>query len=302
VRQVTETIETAFRGHEVSRVIDGQRGFELLVRYPESAKKNVEQVRQTLITTPTGAQVPLHALADVRRDRRPNRISRENVQRKIVVSCNVAGADLVGVVEKIRSRVNSNIELPNGYHIEYGGQFQSATQASRTLTILTSIVILGIFLLLFISLGSGRDALLVMANLPLALIGGVVGVYVLDGVLSVASLIGFITLFGIATRNGLLMVSHIRHVYLHEGVTDVWQAVKQGAMERLAPILMTALASGLGLIPLALKAGEPGSEIQAPMAIVILFGLVSSTVLNMIVVPALYLRFGDIAVHHKDVQ
>ncbi|QDG49490.1 efflux RND transporter permease subunit [Persicimonas caeni] len=295
VSEVAETIETAFRGHEVSRVIEGQRGFDLLVRYPESAKGSVEEVRQTLITTPGGAQVPLHALAEVRRDRRPNRISRENVQRKIVVSSNVAGADLVGVVEQIRSRVGEQVELPSGYHIEYGGQFESATQASQTLTVLTGVVIVGIFLLLFISLGSGRDALLVMANLPLALIGGVVGVYVLDGVLSVASLIGFITLFGIATRNGLLMVSHIRHLHLEEGVSDVWQAVKQGAMERLAPILMTALASGLGLIPLALKAGEPGSEIQAPMAIVILFGLVSSTALNMIVVPALYLRFGDIA-------
>ena len=229
-----------------------------------------------------------------RRDRRPNRISRENAQRKIVVSCNVAEADLVGVVEKIRARVGENVDLPDGYHVEYGGQFESATEASRTLTVLTGVVIVGIFLLLFISLGSGRDALLVMANLPLALIGGVVGVFALDGVLSVASLIGFITLFGIATRNGLLMVSHIRHLYHEEGIKDVWQAVKQGAMERLAPILMTALASGLGLIPLALKAGEPGSEIQAPMAIVILFGLVSSTALNMIVVPALYLRFGDI--------
>jgi len=142
------------------------------------------------------------------------------------------------------------------------------------------------------SLGSGRDALLVMANLPLALIGGVAGVYLLDGILSVASLIGFITLFGIATRNGLLLVSHIRHLRLEEGAESMHEAVVRGAVERLAPILMTALASGLGLIPLALNAGEPGSEIQAPMAIVILFGLVSSTALNMIVVPALYLRFG----------
>jgi CzcA family heavy metal efflux pump len=297
VRDVAETIETAFRGHEVSRVIEGQRGFDLLVRYPESAKESVDAVRNTLVRTPTGAQVPLHALADVRRDLRPNRISRENVQRKIVVSCNVGDADLVGVVDTIRERIDENVDMPEGYHVEYGGQFESATEASQRLTILTGIVIVGIFLLLFISLSSTRDALLVMANLPLALIGGVVGVYMLDGVLSVASLIGFITLFGIATRNGLLMVTHIRHLYFREGVSDVWTAVQQGAMERLAPILMTALASGLGLIPLALKAGEPGSEIQAPMAIVILFGLVSSTALNMIVVPALYFRFGDINSH-----
>ncbi|AWV88669.1 efflux RND transporter permease subunit [Bradymonas sediminis] len=294
VREVAEVIETAFVGHDVSRIIEEQRGFDLLVRYPEDAKANLESIRQTLIKTPTGAQVPLHALADVRRDRRPNRISRESVQRNIVVSCNVAGGDLVGVVEKIRSRVGEQVVMPTGYHVEYGGQFESATQASQTLTLLTGVVIIGIFLLLFVSLGSGRDALLVMANLPHALIGGVVGVYVLDGILSVASLIGFITLFGIATRNGLLMVSHIRHLHYEEGVSDRWQAVKQGAMERLAPILMTALASGLGLVPLALQAGEPGSEIQAPMAIVLLFGLISATALNMIVVPALYLRFGEI--------
>lgn len=294
VREVAEAIETAFVGHDVSRILEEQRSFDLMVRYPEDAKADLEAVRQTLIKTPTGAQVPLHALADVRRDRRPNRISREDVQRKIVVSCNVAEGDLVGVVEKIRTRIGEQVVVPTGYHVEFGGQFESATEASRTLTVLTGGVIIGIFLLLFVSLGSGRDALLVMANLPLALIGGVVGVYVLDGILSVASLIGFITLFGIATRNGLLMVSHIRHLHFEEGITDVYQAVKQGAMERLAPILMTALASGLGLIPLALKAGEPGSEIQAPMAIVLLFGLISATALNMIVVPALYLRFGEI--------
>lgn len=292
VSEVAEAIETAFRGHEVTRVIEGQRGFELLVRYSEEAKQDLETIRQTKIRTPEGALIPLHALADVRRDRRPNSISRENVQRKIVVSCNVSGADLVGVVDAIRKRVTDNVSFPNGYHVEYGGQFESATEASRTLTLLTFAVIIGIFLLLFMSLGSGRDALLVMANLPLALIGGVAGVYLLDGILSVASLIGFITLFGIATRNGLLLVSHIRHLRLEEGAESMHEAVVRGAVERLAPILMTALASGLGLIPLALNAGEPGSEIQAPMAIVILFGLVSSTALNMIVVPALYLRFG----------
>ena len=165
---------------------------------------------------------------------------------------------------------------------------------------LTGAVILGIFFLLFLSLGRWKDAVLVMVNLPLAMIGGVAGVFLLDGILSIASMIGFITLFGIATRNGLLMISHIRHVHDEEGVTDAKEAVTQGALERVAPILMTALASGLGLIPLAMKAGMPGSEIQAPMAIVILCGLVTSTLLNMIVVPALYLRFGDFSSHSQD--
>lgn len=292
VSDVAEVVETAFQGHEVTRVMEGQRGVELLVRYPESIKQDVDTMSQTRVRTPQGALIPLHALAHIRKDRRPNSISRENVQRKIVVSCNVSGADLVGVVNAIRQRVDDNISLPQGYHVEYGGQFESATQASQTLAVLTLVVVVGIFLLLFISLGSGRDAMLVMVNLPLALIGGVAGVYLLDGILSVASFIGFITLFGIATRNGLLLVSHIRHLMLEEGVISIQDAVVQGAVERLAPILMTALASGLGLIPLALNTGEPGSEIQAPMAIVILFGLVSSTALNMVVVPALYLRFG----------
>lgn len=295
VRKVAERIEMAFRGQPVSRILEGQRGFDLLVRYPQSVKQSVDAVRHTLVQTPTGARVPLHALADIRRDRRPNSISRENAQRKIVVSCNVAGADLVGVVETIRARVKQNVSLPKGYRVAYGGQFESATAASRTLTLLTGVVVVGIFVLLFISLGSGRDALLVMLNLPLAVIGGVVGIYVQGGVVSVASLIGFITLFGIATRNGLLLVSHIRHLCAEEEVRDIQEAVRLGAMQRLAPILMTALASGLGLLPLALKAGAPGSEIQAPMAIVILFGLVSSTALNMIAVPALYLRWGALA-------
>ncbi|MFW6369324.1 MAG: efflux RND transporter permease subunit, partial [Myxococcota bacterium] len=282
VDDVAEVMEAAFRGHEVGRVMEEQRSFDLAVRYPEEAQKSVEAIRQTLITTPTGVRVPLHALAEVRRDRRPNTIARENAQRHIVVSANVAGADLVGVVDAVRDRVGEQVELPAGYHIEYGGQFESATEASRTLTALTLLVIVGIFMLLYMSLGSTRDTLLVMVNLPLALIGGVAGIYLLDGVLSVASLIGFITLFGIATRNGLLMVTHIRHLYEVEDERDVRRAVVRGAKERLAPILMTALASGLGLVPLALKAGEAGSEIQAPMAVVILCGLVTSTALNML--------------------
>jgi Cu/Ag efflux pump CusA len=179
-----------------------------------------------------------------------------------------------------------------GYRVEFGGQFQSATEAGRLLLLLGIAVVIGIGFLLHLAFGSVRDAALVMLNLPLALSGGVVGVFVSGGILSVASLIGFITVFGIATRNGIMLVSHIRHLQEKEGVTDLREAVVHGAMERLAPILMTALAAGLALIPLALGGGKPGSEIETPMAIVILFGLLSSMILNMIVVPTLYLRYG----------
>lgn len=294
IEDVAEAIRTAYFGTTVSRVLEGQTSFNLVVRFDEKSKADLNAIRETLLTTRNGAQLPLHALAEIRYDLGPNTISRENVQRKIVIMANVAERDLSSVVSDIREKVVNNIELPRGYHVEYGGQFESAESATRTLLVLGTVVIAGIFVLLFIAFHSARDALLIMLNLPLALIGGVAGVYAMDGVMSVASIIGFITLFGIATRNGVMMVAHIQSLIAHEITNDVFTAVKRGAMERLIPILMTALAAGLALVPLALSAGEPGSEIQAPMAVVILFGLLSSTLLNMIVVPALYLRFGSI--------
>ena len=294
IEDVALAIRTAYFGTTVSLVLEGQASFDLVVRFHDRTKQDADAIRETLITTREGAQLPLHALAEISYDLGPNTISRENVQRKIVIMANVAERDLNSVVEDIRQRIDENIQLPRGYHVEFGGQFESAESATRTLLVLGTVVVTGIFLLLFIAFHSARDALLIMLNLPLALIGGVIGVYIMDGVLTVASIIGFITLFGIATRNGVMMVSHIQNLAKHEHIGDVLIAVKQGAMERLNPILMTALATGLALVPLALSAGEPGSEIQAPMAVVILFGLLSSTVLNMIVVPALYLRFGSI--------
>ncbi|TYC50742.1 efflux RND transporter permease subunit, partial [Zoogloea oleivorans] len=294
IRQVAETVEMAFSGMAVSRVQQGQASYDLAVRFDPSAKANLDAIRSTLVTTASGARIPLSALADIRNDRAPYYITRENVQRKMVVMANVAGRDLASVVDDIRRNVAAQVKLPAGYHVEYGGQFESAEEAGRTLLFLGVGVIVGIFLLLFVAFRTARDALLVMLNLPLAIIGGVIGVFAAGGVLSVASIIGFITLFGIVTRNGVMMIAHIHHLVEHEGVGDATEAVKRGAEERLVPILMTALAAGLALVPLALAAGQPGSEIQSPMAIVILFGLGSSTLLNMIVVPALYLRFGAI--------
>ncbi len=288
-----EALQTALVGQEVGRIFEGQVAFPLVVRYPLNNHADLESIRQTLIDTPSGARVPLSAVANIREDRGPNFISRENVQRKIVVMCNVAGRDLRSVVNDVQRRVQASVALPQNYRIEYGGQFESEAEASQVLLWLGIAVVLGILVILVAAFRSFRDALIIMFNLPLALIGGVVGVFISGGVLSVASLIGFITVFGIATRNGIMMISHIKHLMAEEGVRDFRQAVLRGALERLSPILMTALAAGLALIPLALGAGKPGSEIQAPMAIVILFGLLSSTALNMVVVPAVYLRFGD---------
>jgi Cu/Ag efflux pump CusA len=244
------------------------------------------------VDTPNGAKIPLAELARVIKDTGPNTVSREQVERKIVVSCNVAGRDVTGVVRDLQKLVDPLLTAAPGYRVEYGGQFESAAEANKVLALLGVVVVLGIGFLLHLAFGSVRDAALIMLNLPLALIGGVAGVFVSGGVLSVASVIGFITVFGIATRNGIMLVSHIRHLQEHEGVTDFREAVRRGALERLAPILMTALAAGLALIPLAIGGGKPGNEIQTPMAIVILFGLLTSMVLNMLIVPALYLRFG----------
>ena len=295
IADVATALEVGSGVHVVSQVMEGQALFDLVVRTEPSRVQTIEDVRELIVVSPSGARVPLRALASVERDRGPNEIGRENVQRKLVISGNVAGRDVVGVVNDIERAVARSVRLPEGYNVVYGGQFESATGAARTLGFLGLLCILGVMGLLYSAFGSMRDAALVMVNLPLALIGGAVGVFIQGGVLSIASLVGFITLFGIATRNGIMLVSHIRHLMLEEGVCDIDDAVKRGAEERLVPIMMTALAAGLGLVPLALSAGEPGSEIQAPMAVVILFGLLSSTALNMFVVPALYRRYGALA-------
>jgi Cu/Ag efflux pump CusA len=207
------------------------------------------------------------------------------------VQANVAGRDLGSVIDEIRSRISRGVALPEGYFVQYGGQFEAQEEAARKITGMSAIAIAGIFLLLYLALRSSRLALLVMANLPLALIGGVVVAYLSGGTLSIASLIGFITLFGIATRNGIMLITHYQNLLQEEGVT-LHDAIVKGSMERLSPILMTALVTAAGLIPLALGAGQPGKEIQQPMAVVILGGMATSTLLNMIVIPALFLRYG----------
>jgi len=264
------------------------------VKFAEPSSADFERLSDLPVDTPNQGRVPIRLLADVRREEGPNMILRENVQRRIVISSNVAGRDLGSVVEDMRTAVAQSVPMPQGYRVAFGGQFESAGSATERLLLFGIAVIAGLFTLLVLAFGRPRDAVLIMINLPLALIGGVVGVYLAGGVLSIASMIGFITLFGIATRNGIMLVSHIRYLMEVEGVTDLREAVERGARERVVPILMTAMAAGLALIPLALGGGKSGSEIQTPMAIVILCGLVTSTLLNMVVVPALYLRYGNL--------
>ena len=289
--ELAELVETAYAGAKVSRVLEGQRTYDLVVRYPDDQRADPAAIRDTVFDTPSGARVPLKMLAAIRDDLGPNLIMRENVQRRIVVSANTSGRDLRGVIDDIRAGIERGVKLPAGYHVEYGGQFESEQAASRTILWLGLAVVAGIFVVLFLAFGSLRNAVLIMVNLPLALIGGVVAVFAGGGVISIASLVGFVTLFGIATRNGIMMISHYEHVRTVEGATFE-EAVRRGSLERLSPVLMTALCAGLALVPLVIAGAEPGNELQAPMGVVILGGLLTSTALNMLVVPSLYARFG----------
>ena len=293
------TVDTAFNGEAVSQVLENQRTFDLVVRFNDAARKSAESIASTLIDTPTGAKVPISQVASVQVDQGPNTINRENVQRRIIIQSNVAGRDLGSVINEIRQKIGHGVALPEGYFVQYGGQFEAQEEAARKIALMSVVAIAGIFLLLYLALHSGRLALLVMANLPLALIGGVIMVFVSGGTLSIASLVGFITLFGIATRNGIMLVTHYQHLAQQESV-PFRQSIIQGSLERLSPILMTALVTGVGLIPLALGVGQPGKEIQQPMAVVILGGIVTSTFLNMIVIPPLYFKYGSAGVRVED--
>ncbi len=290
IAQVAEAAEVAMFGKVVSKALEGDRIFDILVKFDGSPKRDLESIKSTLIDTPAGTRIPLSAIAEITSAKGPNSISRENVQRKMVVQANVSGRDLRGVYEDVKSRIEKNLRLPPGYYIEYGGQFQSELEASRTIGLLSIVSLIAIFLFLYMEFGSLRTSVLVMVNLPFALIGGILAILLTDRIISIASLVGFITLFGIATRNGILLVSHYRDLMKAEGMT-LREAVLQGSMDRLRPVTMTALAAGLALVPFALGAEKPGNEILSPLAIVILGGLLSSTALSIIVLPSLYVKF-----------
>lgn len=284
--QLTQFVETAIAGEKYAEVYEENLNYPLVVRYNEAFRNSKESIEDALIDTYDGNRIPLSYVADVVSTSGPNTINRENVQRKLVISANTAGRDLGSVVSEIQSIIESQIELPEGYRVQYGGQFKSAQSASLTLLITSLLAILIIFVILFQEFRSGKLAGVILLNLPLALIGGVVAIWITNKVVSIPSIIGFITLFGIATRNGILLVS--RYIQLRKDGHGLEETIINGSADRLNPILMTALASALALIPLAMGGDKPGNEIQSPMAIVILGGLVTSTLLNLIVIPAVY--------------
>ncbi len=292
VGDLNEGLETALNGRVVSEVLEGQRTFDLLVRYDDASRNSLEAIRNALIDTPSGAKVPLSAVAAVEESRGPNVIQHENVQRRIVVSANVSGRDLGRVVQDIQTRVAEQVKLPTGYFITYGGQFESQQSATRLIGILSLFSLAAMFLVLYSHFRSMPIVLQILLNIPLGLIGSVVAIFLTGGTFSVASLIGFITLTGIASRNTIMMISHNLHLMKEEGEQFDMNMVIRGTLERMVPVLMTALTAGLALIPLVLAKGEPGKEILYPVATVILGGLFSSTLLNMIVTPSVFYRFG----------
>lgn len=284
--EFTDMVEVYLAGRMVSRVYEGNRVFDLTVKADDDSRSTIEAIRDMPVDV-VGGKVPFSQIAEIRSAAGPNTINRENVARKIVISANVSDGDLQGAVNRIRKTINDNVPLPEGYHVEYGGQFESAQSATRTLLVTSLMAILVIFLLLYGQFKNVRQASAVLLNLPLALIGGVFAIFFADGIISIPAIIGFISLFGIATRNGMLLID--RYNELRQSGLSLHDAVMRGSLDRLNPILMTALTSALALIPLALGGDLPGNEIQSPMAKVLLGGLLTSTMLNGFIVPVVYI-------------
>ena len=291
--EFSEFVNVCLAGEAVSQVYEKGKSFDLTVRVKDNLRDEMEKIRNLMIDTGDGQKIPLNYVAEIRSAMGPNTISRENVKRKIVISANVADRDLRSVVNDIQAQVDAQIKLPEGYHIEYGGQFESEQAASRTLALTSFMSIVVIFLLLYHEFRSVKESAIILINLPLALIGGVFALLITTGEVSIPAIIGFISLFGIATRNGMLLISHYNHLQQEEGY-GVYDSVIRGSLDRLNPILMTAISSALALIPLALSGDLPGNEIQSPMAKVILGGLLTSTFLNGFIIPIVYLMM-----HHN---
>jgi len=288
---LARSVEALFQGTQVGEILEDGIVSTVVVRLADGSLRHRDDIRNMLVLTEGGREIRLGDVARVRQDLGPSIVRREDVRRVAVLTANIAGHDLTGTVEAVRQALNDQLDLPRGYRLVLGGQFESAGRSLNVIAMLSVVVLLAMYGLLFFAFSSHRQALIVLVNLPLAVVGGVIAVALGHGVLSVASLLGFIALFGIATRNGVLMVTRYQQL-LERGTIGVRRAVLVGSEERLAPVVMTALTAGLALIPLVLAGGQPGNEILSPMAEVILGGLLSSTALNLVVVPALFARWG----------
>ncbi len=297
VGDLAELLETALNGRVVGQVLDGQRTYDVYVWYDEPFRDDVQAISEMLVDTPSGEKVPLALLADVREAKGPNIINRENVRRRIVVSANVSGRDLGSTVADMQQAV-AGVDLPQGYSVRFEGQFQSQQEATRLIALLSLFTLATMFLLLYSHFRSAVIVGQILLNIPLAFIGGLALTFVMVGTVSIATLVGLITLAGIASRNTIMMISHYLHLMEHEGERFDRQMIVRGSLERLVPVTMTALVAGLALIPLVLAAGEPGKEILYPVAVVILGGLLSSTLLDMAVTPAVFFQFGRRAAEH----
>ncbi|GAA4388647.1 efflux RND transporter permease subunit [Hymenobacter koreensis] len=291
--EVVRDLETLFQGAVVSQMLDGQKRFDLVVKLPEAQRNDIAAIGQTRIETPTGAMIPVSQVADIVYEPGPNTVNHENTQRRITISLNVAERDLGSTVKEIQAKVNSQVKLPPGYYLTYGGQFESQQSASQKILWLSLFSLAGIFLVLFSHFKSSLMVGQIMLNIPLALIGSVVAVLLTGGTFSIASLVGFITLTGIASRNGIMMISHYIHLVEHEGEKFGIPMIVRGSLERLVPVLMTALVAALALVPLTLAKDAPGKEILYPVATVILGGLLSSTFLDIIVTPVVFWLVGE---------
>lgn len=286
VGEISEFVETAFKGAVASEVILGQRTYDLIVILEKEFRNDIEKMRQLLIDTPAGPQVPLERVARVAYGKGPNTINRENVSRRIVIQANVQGRDLGTFIEEVQAGITQRVQMPEGYFVVYGGQFEAQQEAMRQILLQGSLIIVAIFLLLYMSLGSIRTAVMVMLNLPFALAGGIFSVFLSGGVLSIPSAIGFILLFGIAIRNGIILITHIDHLRTKGGL-ELDEAILTGAEHRVSPVLMTALTTGIGMVPLALATGS-GAELLKPLATVIVGGMITSTALTLLALPTLY--------------
>ena len=292
VGEFNEELETALNGRTVAQVLDGQRTYDVNVRYGEGARGDAESIRRMLVDTEKGQKVPTALIANVLEGKGPNIINRENVQRRIVVQANVSGRDLGAVVNEIQTKINDKVHLSQGFFISYEGQFQSQQEATRLIGILSIATLATMFLVLFSHFRSTMIVAQILLNIPLAFIGGLVLTWLMIGKVSIATLVGLITLAGIASRNTIMMISHYIHLMEHEGEKFDKQMIVRGSLERLVPVTMTAAVAGLALIPLVLAASQPGKEILYPVAVVILGGLISSTFLDMAVTPAVFYKFG----------